>query len=102
MAEWKRVFSTRRVCIGILLILLINGILFVQEQSTTDYGLECTIPVTSVSVSLMGGSFEVQQETVNSREAYACYLEWLNRYKGLPLEETISELEAKRRGLWIF
>ena len=99
MAEWKRVFSTRRVCIGILLILLINGILFVQEQSAADYGLDCTIPVTSVSVSLMGGSFEVQQETVNSLEAYTRYLEWLNRYKGLPLEETISELEAEKQRL---
>ena len=98
MAEWKRVFCTRRVCIGILLILLINGILFVQEQAATDYGLDCTIPAASVSVSLMGG-YEVQQETVNSRDAYTCYLEWLNRYKDLLLTDTISQLETEKQRL---
>lgn len=98
MAEWKRIFCTRRVCIGILLILLINGILFVQEQAATDYGLDCNIPVTSVSVSFAGG-YEVQQETVNSRDAYTCYLQWLNRYKGLPLTDIISQLEAEQQRL---
>ena len=40
MAEWKRIFRNRRLCIGLLVILLLNGFLFLREQKTQDYRID--------------------------------------------------------------
>ena len=99
MAEWKRIIRNRRLCVGLLLIFLLNGFLFVREQVETDFGLDYTLPQTSISISTIGGSYEVAQETVDSRAALTRYLEWLEEYKKIPLAEAIPELESEKERL---
>lgn len=99
MAEWKRIFRNRRLCVGLLLIFLLNGFLFVREQLETDFGLDYTLPQASISISTIGGSYEVAQETVDSHAALARYLEWLEEYKKLPLTEAIPKLENEKERL---
>lgn len=99
MAEWKRVFRNRRLCVGLLLIFLLNGFLFVRQQVETDFGLDYTLPQASISISTIGGSYEVAQETVDSHAALTRYLEWLEEYKKMPLTEAIPELETEKERL---
>ena len=99
MTEWKRIFRNRRLCVGLLLIFLLNGFLFVREQVEMDYGLDYTLPQASISISTIGGSYEIAQETVNSHAALTRYLEWLEEYKKLPLAEAIPELEGEKERL---
>ena len=99
MAEWKRIFRNRRLCVGLLLIFLLNGFLFVREQVEMDYGLDYTLPQASISISTIGGSYEVAQETVDSHSALTGYLEWLEEYKKLPLADAIPKLEREKERL---
>lgn len=99
MAEWKRILRNRRLCVGLLLIFLLNGFLFVREQIEMDYGLDYTLPQTSISISTIGGSYEVAQETVDSYAALTRYLEWLEEYKKMPIAEAIPELESEKERL---
>lgn len=99
MAEWKRIFRNHRLCVGLLLILLLNGFLFIREQVETDYGLDYTLPQASISIGTIGGSYEVAQETVDSHAALTRYLEWLKEYKKSPLTEAIPELEGEKERL---
>lgn len=96
MAEWKRIFRNHRLCVGLLLILLLNGFLYIREQVEMDYGLDYTLPQSAISISTIGGSYEVAQETVDSHAALTRYLEWLKEYKKLPLAEAIPELESEK------
>lgn len=99
MAEWKRIFRNRRLCVGLLLIFLLNGFLFIREQVEMDYGLDYTLPQASISISTIGGSYEIAQETVNSHAALTRYLEWLEEYKKMPIAESIPELEGEKERL---
>lgn len=49
MREWKRIFTQRRLCLGLLLILLLNGVWFIREQASQCYGLDLSLPSTWVS-----------------------------------------------------
>lgn len=99
MAELKRIFSNRRLCICLLMILFLNGFLFVREQSVQNYGLDCKIPVFLISYTIGEETYEIEQETVDSREAYVRYLQWLNEYKKMPIADAISELAAEKEQL---
>ena len=44
MKELKRIFSNRRLMLGLLLIFLINGILFYNAQTERDFGLDLSGP----------------------------------------------------------
>ena len=99
MAEWKRIFRNRRLCIGLLVILLLNGFLFLREQNTQDYRIDGTIPTFTISINTYGGGYEVAQKTVDSRDGYVRYLQWLEEYKDLPLAEALTKLEAEKERL---
>lgn len=99
MAEWKRIFCSRRLCAGLLLILLLNGFLFIREQAAHGYGMDCAIPVFTITYSVDSGNYEVTQETVDSREAYTRYLQYLERYQDIPLAEATSALFAEKERL---
>ena len=86
MAELNRIFQNRRLCIAILVILLLNGFLFIREQKIQNYGMDCAIPTPTISFQVDGGGYEIAQETVDSRAAYERYLQWLENYTKLPLE----------------
>lgn len=96
MAEWNRIFQNRRLCIAILVILLLNGFLFIREQKIQNYGMDCAIPTPTISFQVDGGGYEIAQETVDSRAAYERYLQWLENYTKLPLEQAISALQTEK------
>ena len=99
MAEWKRIFRNRRLCIGLLVILLLNSFLFLREQTVQDYGIDGTIPTFTISINISGDSYEVTQKKVDSRDGYERYLQWLDNYKDIPLTEALTELEAEKERL---
>lgn len=99
MAEWKRIFHNRRLCAALLVILLLNGFLFFREQKANDYGIDCTIPTFTISVSLDGSGYEIAQTTVDSEAAYERYLQWLEEYRTKGPETAVSELQEEKERL---
>ena len=96
MAEWKRIFRNPRLCIGLLVILLLNGVLFLREQAAQDYRIDSTIPTFTISINSYGGAYEVAQKSVGSQEGYDRYLQWLEDYKDLTIAEALTKLEAEK------
>lgn len=43
MRKLKRILSNRRLLFGLLLIVLVNAFLFAREQSSQNYGLDCSL-----------------------------------------------------------
>ena len=99
MAEGKRIFRNRRLCIGLLVILLMNGFLFLRDQVAQDYKIDSTIPTFTISINTYGSGYEVAQKSVDSREGYDRYLQWMENYKDLPLADALTELEAEKERL---
>lgn len=97
MGELFRIFSNRRLLLLLALLLAANGFLFLREQGKKDYGLDLTLP--SGGVVVFDGTFSLPEETVDGKAAYGRYLEWLDRVKDLPLEETAARLEKRKEAL---
>ena len=93
MKELGRILSNRRFMLELVLIILLNTILFVREQSAKDYGLDCSMPTSSILV--FDGSIPAS-ESMDAKAAYAHYLDWLDKTKSLPLSEAISALEQEK------
>ena len=98
MSELKRILGNRRILLALVLILLVNGFLFVREQAENEYGMNLTLPQTELSVSLEGG-YMGQGEKANAKDTYAHYREWLGKMKDMPLSETVSVLEQEKNRL---
>lgn len=96
MKELRRILSNRRLFIGLVLIILLNALLFVREQSAKNYGLDCTLP-TSMTVAF-DGSIPTSEST-DARAAYAHYLDWIDKTKLLSLSEAVSALEQEKMQL---
>ena len=99
MAECKRIFRNRRLCIGLLVILLLNNFLFLREQNVQNYRIDCTVPTFTVSFNIGNAGYEAAQKTVDSRDGYGRYLQWLENYKGHPLAEALTGLKAEKEKL---
>lgn len=95
MSELKRILGNRRILIGLVLILLVNGFLFAKEQTKNEYGMNLTLPQTDLTVSLDGGCFG-QGEKANAKDTYAYYREWIGKVKDMPLSEAASVLEQEK------
>ncbi len=95
MQELRRIVSNRRLLLGLVLILLVNGFLFVREQRVNDYGLNLELPSTGGFVFL-DGTFTTTQEPVDGWAAYQRYTSLLQLVHDLPMEDAISLLEEKR------
>lgn len=63
------------------LIFLVNIVLFMQEQTIQNYGLNCSLPTTLLSVSLFDNEYKVGQERVDSQETYKYYIRWMKKYQ---------------------
>ena len=99
MKELKRIFSNRRLVLGLLLIFLINGILFYNAQTERDFGLDLSGPSTGTISVGFGGAFEGGQAKADGAESYAVYQKWLAKYKAMPLPEAAETLERERTRL---
>ncbi len=98
MRELGRIFSRRRLVLGLALILLLNGLLFVREQRKNDYGLDITLPV-SGGIFFFDGTFTVTQEPVDAWAAYQRYSEWIDRARKLPLADAVTMLTDEKAAL---
>ena len=95
MNEIKRILGNRRILIALALILLVNGFLFVKDQSENEYGMNLVLPQTELSVFFDGG-YMGQGEKADAKETYAHYREWIGKVKEMPLSEAVSVLEQEK------
>ncbi len=97
MRELGRIFSRRRLTLGLVLILMLNGFLFVREQRENDYGLDLELP--SSGFIFVDGTFMTTQEPVDAWAAYRRYSEWLDRARKLPLADAVTMLTDEKAAL---
>lgn len=95
MRELKRILSNHRLLLGLLLIVLVNGFLFACEQSSQNYGLDCSLPNAVITVFDDG----TPNSGINPMAAYKSYLSWLDTAKKMPLDEAVSMLEQEKTRL---
>lgn len=95
MGELKRILSNRRLLIGLLLIILVNGFLFVREQISQNYGLDCSLPNTVITIF----DNEIPDNKIDTKTAYNNYLNWLNKTKKMPLNEAMPMLNREKSRL---
>lgn len=95
MSELKRILGNRRLLLGLVLILLLNGFLFVREQAAKDFGMNCSLPQMGVSISFDGG-IAMQTEKVDAKAVLSRYSVWLEKVKKLPLSDAVSALEQEK------
>lgn len=96
MEELRRILSNPRLCIGLVLITLLNALLFAREQAAKNYGLDCTLPTSTILV--FDGSIPAS-ESIDAKAAYAHYLDWTERIKPFPLADAISALGQEKSRL---
>ena len=97
MKELRRILSNRRLILGLVLILLLNGVLFAREQSENTYGLDLELP--SSGFVYIDGVFTVTQEPVDAWAAYLRYSEWLDRVRSMPLADAVTMLTSEKTAL---
>ena len=97
MKELRRILSNRRLLIGLVLILLLNGVLFAREQSGNAFGLDLELP--SSGFIFVDGAFTVTQEPVDAWAAYQRYSEWLDRVRSMPFADAVTMLTSEKTAL---
>ena len=95
MMELKRILSNHRLLIGLLLIILVNGFLFVREQISQNYGLDLTLPNAVITVF----DNEIPDNGIKPQAAYKSYLSWLDKTKEVPLNDAVSMLNQEKSRL---
>lgn len=95
MKELKRIFSNRRLVLGLLLIFLINGILFYNAQTERDFGLDLSGPSTGTISVGFGEAYGESKPELDGAESYQTYQKWLAKYKTMPLSEATKALEQE-------
>lgn len=92
MGELKRILSNRRLLIGLLLIILVNGFLFVREQISQNYSLDCSLPNAVITIF----DNEIPDNGIEPQAAYKSYLSWLDKTKKMPLNDAAEMLEREK------
>lgn len=95
MRELKRMLSNRRLLIGLLLIIFVNGFLFVREQISQNYGLDCSLPNTVITIF----DNEIPDNKIDTKAAYNNYLNWLDKTKRMPLNKAVLMLKQEKSRL---
>lgn len=95
MREFKRILSNRRILLGLLLIVLVNGFLFAREQFSHNYGLDCSLPNTVITIF----NDETTDSGIDPKTAYKSYLNWLEKTKQMPLNEAMPMLNREKSRL---
>lgn len=99
MKELKRIFSNRRLLVGILLIFLVNGVLFYNAQTAQDFGLDLTVPSTGTISIGFNGDYQSSEVKADGVASYQTYQKWLEAYKGISLPEAAKELDQEKNRL---
>lgn len=95
MNEIKRILGNYRILIGLVLILFINGFLFVREQVSNNYGMNLSLPQSSISVSLDNG-YDMHTEKADAKETYNNYRKWLEKVDEMPVSDAVCVLEQEK------
>ena len=99
MKELGRILSNRRLLLGLVLILLLNGVLFAREQASNDYGLDLSLPSGGFGFVIFDGTFTVTQEPVDAWAAYQRYSAWLDRVRSMPFTDAMAMLTDEKSAL---
>ena len=99
MKELGRILSNRRLLLGLVLILLLNGVLFAREQASNDYGLDLSLPSGGFGFVIFDGTFTVTQEPVDAWAAYQQYSAWLDRVRSMPFTDAMAMLTDETSAL---
>lgn len=98
MGEWKKTIYNRWLPVVFVAAVLLNILLFLGEQKTEHYRLDFSKPVSeTVETVTDGRSNDTYIGELSEKEAYRHYLEWLNRYQDMPLQQAQEELTDKKR-----
>ena len=92
MQELKRVFTNRTFLFGLIAILIINAVLFYNEQKENDYGLD--LSVANEIIWNTDGQMTIGNDT-DAEECYLKYINLLTQYKNTDPIEVQKELTAK-------
>ena len=92
MQELKRVFTNRTFLLGLVLILVINAVMFYNEQKENDYGLD--LSVANEVIWEIDGQMTIGNET-DAEECYAKYINLLKQYKDTDPIQAQTELSEK-------
>lgn len=92
MQELKRVLTNRTFLFGLIAILIINAVLFYNEQKENDYGLDFS--TANEIIWNIDSQMTIGNDT-NAEECYSKYVNLLKQYKNADLIETQTELTAK-------
>lgn len=99
MNEIKRIFGNRRILFGLVLIILLNGFLFVREQNARDFGMDCSLPQMGISISFDDGGYDMQTEQADAKAALSRYSTWLEKVGEMSLSDAVSVLEQEKDSL---
>lgn len=100
MGEWKKTIYNRWLPVVFVAAVLLNILLFLGEQKTEHYRLDFSKPVSeTVETVTDGRSNDTYIGELSEKEAYRHYLEWLNRYQDMPLQQAQEELTDKKEEL---
>lgn len=99
MKELKRIFSNRRLLLGLLLIFVINGVLFYNTQTRQDFGLDVSGPSSGTISIGFDGAYQSSLAEVDGTEVYRTYQARLAEYKNVPLPEAAKRLEQEKERL---
>lgn len=92
MQELKRVFTNRTFLFGLIAILIINAVLFYNEQKENDYGLD--LSVANEIIWNTDGQMTIGNDT-DAKECYSKYINLLTQYKNTDPIEAQTELTAE-------
>lgn len=92
MQELKRVLTNRTFLFGLIAILIINAVLFYNEQKENDYGLD--LSVANEIIWNTDGQMTIGNDT-DAKECYSKYINLLTQYKNTDPIEAQTELTAK-------
>ncbi len=99
MKEMGRILSNRRLLLGLVLVILLNAFLFVREQVVNNYGLDCSLPTSTI---LLVDDSMPTSEIIDAKAAYVHYMEWVEKTKPFSLAAAISSLEREKAQLTEF
>lgn len=96
MNEIKRIFGNRRILFRLVLIILLNGFLFVREQNARDFGMDCSLPQMGTAISFDDGGYDMQTEKADAKAVLSRYRAWLEKVGKMSLPDAVSALEQEK------
>lgn len=98
MRECRRIFTNRRLWVFIVSIFLLNGFLFIREQSARDYGMDLSLAAFRVSLEEVNG-YDTGKMELDAKACQNTYQRWLKLYKKQEPEKAAASLQKEEAQL---